>query len=131
MSYRNTSLLGLSIAAFVAIPASAASTPVDGTITKIGCHNLAANNPVARVCFIEWEASAGVPVTLPATLPSTCRSSAEVRWDIGDTATGQQDLNLLTAAFLAGKKVRLGLVSDTCFNRDSSKPTFEYLYVLH
>ncbi len=113
-----------------ALPAHAASAVVEGTITKIGCHNVVAADPLSRVCFIEWEASAGVRPVLPATLPASCRNSSEVRWDLGDSPSGQANLQLLNAAFLAGKRIRLGLTADACFSRQNVFPTFEYVYVL-
>jgi len=79
------------------------------TIISIGCH-LGSN-----ACYADVD---GAYVG-----PAGCVSNS-IRWD--PTASGgKENLSLLTAAYMAGKKVSF-FVSDSCFTGQTMYPTFFY-----
>ena len=85
---------------------------ITSAIKSVGCHK---ND---NICFIEVDSKVG---------PSGCNQSS-VRWETEKEAAGQSALSLFTAAYFAGKRVRLK-VSDTCFEYQSAFPTFDWYYI--
>ncbi|MGK3962892.1 hypothetical protein WMF38_01705 [Sorangium sp. So ce118] len=99
----------------LAIP-SKASAEATGQrqILQIGCH---LNDDI---CYVTISGSAAGP--------SRCRSTS-IRWNSQSSTNGKNLLSLLTAAYLAGKKVNFAVSDSACFSDQPTYPTFDYANV--
>ncbi len=94
--------------------ASAADTgPRD--ILDIGCHLF------DNTCY--------VTVSGDAVGPASCRTNS-IRWNSQSSPGGKNALSLLTAAFLAGKKVNFSVPDTSCYADQPFQPTFSYFAVV-
>ena len=92
--------------------ATAEDEYITAMIENIGCHK---ND---NTCFISISSSVG---------PATCHSSS-IRWESEKDAAGNSALSMFTAAFFAGKRVRLK-ISNQCYAYQTGFPTFDWFVI--
>jgi hypothetical protein len=88
--------------------------PGSRKIVDIGCHK---ND---NTCFISIDGE-------PAGPSDNCRRNS-IRWNV-EEANGKAALTHFTAAYFAGKRVKLGIDS-SCYPHQSNFPTFHHYYIV-
>ena len=106
--------LGLFAALILNSTAHAAASTGARNITSIGCHL------GSTTCYADIDGS--------FVGPATC-SSYSLRWD-SNTTNGKEILSLLTAAYMANKKVSFYVI-DTCYTGQTMYPTFAFINLMN
>jgi hypothetical protein len=103
----------LSVAVVLCVPGQAlAGSSGSRQILSIGCHL--------------WDNTCYVYVSGDPIGPTSCRNTS-FRWNQKADPNGQSILSLLTAAYLAGKRVDFYINDTNCYAAQPAYPTFNYV----